>query len=1458
MPSRSGQVHASRLLSGLVAVAALVVGGVAAAAPANAAGESLNVIVQQIDGTPAFDGLDPDASNGLVRTNDNVTYHVSVQSQGGAQTAPTLTFDLPQGQELVSLPNYCLTGSSVVPASIGSLTPPITPTSWQSYPVQTATCVLADRPANPTTIDYDFTAKVRPEVPDGTAMTPFDTTATSTAVSDGATIADTSNQVQVAVVSQADYDLSKNGTSDADDSSGRVDIQTTTCTNPAYTAAGYVGCQTMLFPILISVQSGGKGNAVLGSDITFTEDLTPDVFWGAGTTSKPGWNPNLAPSILGCGVVTDLDNGASYYPYGTAAGHGTTNSVADSGTISCVTGATGASTVTISGADTSATTVPQTNGTGNVTMPADKGYVVSGWITVEYPTAALEAIGLPSPGATGSYQLPYFNGFSDLTAEDLNGDPIPAEENLANNVRHGTATVDLTGSFAKFFEGEPGNPANAGGSGYAAGNVAGPPGSSQLRDGNGIVQPGGKILSGLTGTIKSPPGYGSGAEIICDAWDNTKIALTAAQWQGLQAGTTSPAAPFGTAGYWQQLPSNGAPVWLTYASTATLPGYTVEYNDGAPGTASVNGCLDGGSGWVTDPALVPGNDPALVAAGVYTGVSQVRIVVEATKASVNEDYALSTAFSIGYTVLSSAQTGDIIGNWGSTKQVLSDTAAPPTAAEALADAGVYRFDSSYGPELHTGRAGDRVRVQAVTARVAKEVWDPSTSTWVSSTVPIYAAGVNADYRLRPSLSAGTTTGATADTVVEDCLPANQSFVSSSLEGGGSIIPAVITTDANPAGANVTCAGGQTYVRWELGQLPINSPIPAILYTVAISGAAPNGILTNTATITAEGDTSTLAERSSTVNIQIQTPTGIKLDKTVLNPLVEVNPADATNPRPLDWTVQFAAIDTSGVSNVDIIDVLPANGLNGTSFTGTLAFDSATATTSAGAAVLLYTSKPPASLSSDPDAATNGPAGATVWCDAPSGGAVVSGAGTAADCPANPSAVTGLRVQRAGAFGSGSTVDIAVRMIPLGNAEGDVYDNTAQADAQGVLQGVGPVQRAITAIASDIGDVVWNDLNSNGIQDAGEPGVAGVPVTLSGTDTNGNAITASTTTDADGHYAFGDLPSGTYVVTFDPTWVAGHNYGFTLPEQGTDAQVDSDADQTTGASGPIALGVDESRPDIDAGLVQLQGGLVIVKDIAGAGASQATGPFEFTVDCTYLGSTVYQGEVTLERTGDETTLTSDRLGDIPVGASCTITETGTGGADAAPQPVTVLITVNGDDNTVTAGFVNEFSAGTISVAKVLAGTDADSDTVKAKVFTVQVTCQVAVDGLDEPVTVFSGVASVRGGETVTATDADGAPILLPLGSVCFGTETDTGGADKAVVDHSTFGTGVVVEAGTPDDLQALTITAVNTFDVKATAPAASGPLASTGLNAAGILTVIAVPFLLGGVLLLIVRRRGRQA
>ncbi len=66
------------------------------------------------------------------------------------------------------------------------------------------------------------------------------------------------------------------------------------------------------------------------------------------------------------------------------------------------------------------------------------------------------------------------------------------------------------------------------------------------------------------------------------------------------------------------------------------------------------------------------------------------------------------------------------------------------------------------------------------------------------------------------------------------------------------------------------------------------------------------------------------------------------------------------------------------------------------------------------------------------------------------------------------------------------------------------------------------------VLGSIGDLVWSDTDGNGIQDADEPGVAGVRVEL--LDADGNVVD-SVTTGADGSYLFDELPLGDYQVRF---------------------------------------------------------------------------------------------------------------------------------------------------------------------------------------------------------------------------------------------------------------------------------------------------------------------------------------
>lgn len=110
----------------------------------------------------------------------------------------------------------------------------------------------------------------------------------------------------------------------------------------------------------------------------------------------------------------------------------------------------------------------------------------------------------------------------------------------------------------------------------------------------------------------------------------------------------------------------------------------------------------------------------------------------------------------------------------------------------------------------------------------------------------------------------------------------------------------------------------------------------------------------------------------------------------------------------------------------------------------------------------------------------------------------------------------------------------------------------------------------------IGDRVWYDVNQNGIQDAGEPSVAGVTVTLY--NSGGTAI-ASAVTDKNGNYLFTDLAAANYTVGF-----SNLPAGFTFTTQGAGtAATGSDADPATGRTATITLAAGQTNLDVDAGI-----------------------------------------------------------------------------------------------------------------------------------------------------------------------------------------------------------------------------------------------------------------------------------
>ncbi|MBL9143555.1 MAG: carboxypeptidase regulatory-like domain-containing protein [Verrucomicrobiaceae bacterium] len=111
----------------------------------------------------------------------------------------------------------------------------------------------------------------------------------------------------------------------------------------------------------------------------------------------------------------------------------------------------------------------------------------------------------------------------------------------------------------------------------------------------------------------------------------------------------------------------------------------------------------------------------------------------------------------------------------------------------------------------------------------------------------------------------------------------------------------------------------------------------------------------------------------------------------------------------------------------------------------------------------------------------------------------------------------------------------------------------------------------------IGDFVFADLDRDGVQDPGEPGIAGMTVTL--LDSSGTPL-GTTITDGTGRYVFSDLAPGSYAVQFPVTLPGGSVLG--MPGQGTDPAKDSDPDSTTGKTTPITLTEGQIVTSVDAG------------------------------------------------------------------------------------------------------------------------------------------------------------------------------------------------------------------------------------------------------------------------------------
>ncbi|KQO64833.1 SdrD B-like domain-containing protein [Curtobacterium sp. Leaf261] len=302
------------------------------------------------DGSGAFTptqqpGGDTSITNGLVRTFDSITYGVTVNSNGGASENETFTVTAPDGTSWAGLPAPCVgAGSGIV---------------GQVLTCNLGTIREGDAKATPVVLNVSGERRNGDEISISGRTTADNLT--------GVPALATSPITTVSAAPR--YDLSK----DVSNSQLFGDV------------AGPDGTDGIVlrYPIAVAFDPVVPGQGLLGlersdGNFSFTDDVSR---MSGGTTSGALlWGRHGEPA---CGA-----NDAQHFVDLPGGSGGTSDSVLDSGTISCSQTAPGGPVaVSITGARTDVTkaTIPSSSASGGAIAGGSKAYVVSGYIDVWIP-----------------------------------------------------------------------------------------------------------------------------------------------------------------------------------------------------------------------------------------------------------------------------------------------------------------------------------------------------------------------------------------------------------------------------------------------------------------------------------------------------------------------------------------------------------------------------------------------------------------------------------------------------------------------------------------------------------------------------------------------------------------------------------------------------------------------------------------------------------------------------------------------------------------------------------------------------------------------------------------------------------------------------------------------------------------------------------------------------------------
>jgi uncharacterized protein (DUF2141 family) len=915
--------------------------------------------------------------------------------------------------------------------------------------------------------------------------------------------------------------------------------------------------------------------------------------YGMGIKYRPGsevvatpitWSDDLAlvhpaAQFLGCAVagfnepVSGMNvwaYGQPYGKFGAGAWTGYVNntkerSVADSGTITCTPGAGQNVAVSVAGIDTNPTFYPSMDfaAPSAALTPGDNwigSYVMTIWI----PATAFNSANsfnfiaenhlndfAPVGGVSGNAN------FGDATLEPGRG---KTNEDLAGQSAY-VGTQDWyksilyrpnPGSFDKidFAFADGMTPATFNGDTTNGTTWAGYIGSG-YKTGDGVLAASNKYTAlnelYFTGVIDMPAGL-----INCMTIDNRYTSVEPLPGHPTRGGYV-----------WSGTPSevNAHAGWVVEYGTGGLAGAGTTWASNTDRQQGTCDDADSATAWTSDLSTI----------SPLSSITKIRARTTRTYTVAEQlaDIALPSSYSQSYNrlavllkVQNSAPGGAVAANYQTVKDPSSNWFT-----------GWYK--PTYDETTGLGYLGDRITVVGTRVRTAKSIAQTT-----------YRAGAQQDWTLANTSDALSITpaGQAQNVTLVDTIPTELSYVA-----GSAVCTAAVAMPTSCEPTVVNNGNGTQTITWNFGTFTAGSTMSTITFKTDSESVIQDGASrVNQAVISADNDNSPESFRVAKATANFANPAAFNASKRVMTPLVEKGD-------PITYRLTYGNTSPEAKLTSDFIDWLPHNGDPRTPATvhdGTMEFVSLTKLSGLQATSVQYSKEPYASLvapipgGSEGDYRPSTMRGAIVWCATFSGGA----------CPASAAEVTGFRITGAG-IDPGQKVVFELTMKPKASdldKVGNLFTNRFMGDVQGIPLAIESNNVTARVVGSSIGDTYFHDLNKNGVQNAGEPGIAGVnvklfdntgvevPVGPDGLLGTADDALGGMTTDANGKYLFANLRSGNYSVGFGLP--AG--YSRTAPGVGTDRALDSDAGLVDGKTATVSVGLNANRTDIDAGVWQL--------------------------------------------------------------------------------------------------------------------------------------------------------------------------------------------------------------------------------------------------------------------------------